>query len=296
MKNSLVLAALFLCLALPPKIADAAAWLQEKGNFQYISTFSYYAADEFFDDDGHAQPSSYYAKLENNRYLEYGFAENLTLGTSLRLTHQQVDDNAVLEQYLSGNAVARDFSHGSTSIDLFYRQQLAAKDNWLISFQPLIQLPELYSHDGKHYYIDEDSYALEMRGLFGYGYQHDNSNVPPSKAHLALPFAKQWHFFNGEIAYRKRGKSRPTTQDELKLDTSFGIRAHDNLLVLLQNFTTIGVEHLDDMADTAHSKLQLSTVYRHTDNRGLQLSFYEDIWGRNSGKGKGFMIGIWSGF
>ena len=141
-----------------------------------------------------------------------------------------------------------------------------------------------------------NQYALEMRGLVGYAFQFDDKSIKTPSSHLPSPFAKQWHFINNEIAYRRLGKYRPDIQDEMKIDTTLGLRLNNDWLMMLQNFTTIGAEKLDKMAEIGHSKVQLSAVYRHSDKRGLQLSFYEDMWGRNSGKGKGFIIGIWSGF
>lgn len=288
--------ALFLWLFTLPEIAQSAAWLQEKGKTQYISEFSYYYSNHFYDDNGDSQPGSAFAKIENSRLIEVGFDDNLTLGTQLRLAYNEADDGAVYDQYLNGNARLRDFSHGSASVDVFYRQALYQQEGWTVSFQPLFTFPESYTFNGENYYIDQHSYAMEIRGLVGYAYQHDNKPIAADQHYLPKPIAKQWHFANAEIAYRKKGKYTPAVQDEVKIDTTIGLRLHDNWLMLLQNFTTIGAEKLDQMAEFGYSKAQLTTVYRHTDGRGLQLSYFEDIWGRKSGKGKGFIIGVWSGF
>ncbi len=296
MKYSVLLLALFLCLSTLPKVVHAAAWLQKKGNTQYISQFSYYYSDHSFNDNGDSSPTNALAKLENNRYIEYGFDDNLTLGTAFRFSYLDADDGAIYDQFVTGDAQMSDFSHASLNIDLFYRQQVYDKNGFVLAFQPLLALPELLYYSNDYYTIGQHNYALEMRGLLGYSFRMDEAETPADKEHLPTPFARQWHFINSEFAYRRLGKFRPDVQDEIKFDTTLGLRLADDWLLLTQNFTTLGAEKLDRIAEIGNSKFQLSAVYRHSDGRALQLSFFEDVWGRNSGKGKGFVIGIWSGF
>lgn len=284
---------LFLCLVLLPWRAYSAAWLQQEGHGQFISSFSYYHSDQFFDKSGHTQDNTTFSKPELSRYLEYGFSPEITLGANARFAYAQADDNALLDQFNSGSFDSTNFSHSEINVDLFFRHKLYEKDGFIATIQPLVSLPEFTYNAINGLELQKNRYALELRGLLGYSFQWRKLL---HQQNTQKGYSGQWHFANMEFAYRRVGRYAPNVVDELKIDSTLGLRPSEAWLIMAQNFTTIGAKSTNNLANIGLSKIQLSAVWQYNDRQSVQLGVFQDIWGKQAGKGQGVLLAIWAGF
>jgi hypothetical protein len=147
----------------------------------------------------------------------------------------------------------------------------------------------------------EDTADLELRMLGGYGFKWD----PKEPKYKNKPFAGQNHFVNLEAAYRKRNSQ---FADQVRVDGTVGFHLNDKTLFLGQLFSifSVGDENIRGVIvnnelfaekDSFYTiKAQVSGIRQITENTSVQLSFFNEFLGKNSGNGSGVSTSIWYSF
>lgn len=263
----------------------AAAWNQEKGAHQLILNTSYYTSNKSFTKSGAEASSARFNKFELNPYYEYGATSDITVGMNTFLQHvrQKVDTIPKQQTRL-------------TSIELFARKQLYRKGNWAVAVQPLIKIPGAYDENNQPN-LGEKQISTELRFLAGYSFKAALPSLPFSSNVKKTPHS---HFINVEAAVRHHAEQG---KDEIRIDPTLGIRTSEATLFMLQGFSTFGVGPAGNAALQGGNpfnydliKVQGSVVKTITPKTSIQLGAFQDIWGRNIGKGSGGLLSLWYQF
>jgi hypothetical protein len=259
---------LFGIAVLLPLSSMAAAWVLPKGKYEVLHNYFFYTASESFDSDGNTSKNKRFSKHEYNPFIQYGVREDLTLGVSPSI------------QYLTQDQT----EFGLADAEVFLRKQLwKGNKGQVASVQPLIKLYGPYDEDASPA-LGQKQIDIELRGLYG------------------APFSlfEQWHFYNIEAGYRHRFES---PGDEWRIDSTLGLRADENNLVLLQLFSVISVDKsannqlaLANSSDFTLHKLQASYVHTLDEKLSLQLGGFTHIAGENTGAGGGILFSVWTHF
>lgn len=266
---------LFLAIALlfPSSLAIAGAWTQEKGKWQLITTAHIYQAAYYFDANGKKQPQAAFFKQELSQYVEYGLRDNLTLGgqTSVARAFQQ---NASTTQNSGWNVSDSEF---------FARYRAWQTPDNVFSLQPSIIIPSFDSKSARPK-IGSDDFSFSLRGNAGH--------------HFSL-WGKM-HYANASLGYVHR---LGTPNDQLKIDMTLGMNITNNWQLMPQAFATraVGSPKMNGFTQSSAddydlTKLQLSVLYRVTENRTLQLGAYKNLAGKNTGNGQGVLFAYWASF
>lgn len=244
--------------------AFAAAWLLDEGDYQIYNSLRFYQSSEFLDQSGKSTAQPEYNKHEIETYFEYGLSDELTLGTQFSL-------------YRAKSQIFPQYNLGISDPSLFLRHALWKTDNTVISVQPLIKFHS-FSRDDTLARSGTDAMNLEMRFLAGH----------------SLKAFGQYHFANAEAAYRKRFED---FNDQLLLDITLGMRTSEKWMIMPQlfstwrlssNTTSSTIQIFDNDYDAIKGKL--SVVYQWNDSFSTQLGAFYDLWGQNTGRGKGITL------
>jgi protein XagA len=254
--------------------AYAGAWTQPKGQGQVIVSGLYYSTDALYNNQGNKQSQANYRKYEMNPYLEYGWLENVTVGANLMLQRAHQDGTM-------GSAAQTNWGIGDS--EFFIRSKLWEKDGLVFSAEPMIKLPspepgdELPQLGGRH-----PDAGLGFSA--GYGFSTNGRN----------------HFANLDAQYRYRF-GRP--ENQIKLAATLGVSLTEKWMILPQAFITRRAATPDTTTFTQSSgddynltKLQLSAVYKLTDDIMLQGGGFIHAGGRNVGAGNGVLFSVWKKF
>ena len=256
----------------PASRALSAAWTQPHGQWEVVSSVFLFRSDEFFDEDGNSTPQGEFTKIEFNPYIEYGLFPWLTVGASPTVQYLEQD-----------SATGNSDNMGIGDIELFARYALWQDDWSVFSLQPLIKIPGPYD-DADRPQLGSEQVDLELRGLYGH----------------SLVYGGMYHFINIEGAYRHRVGD---PGDEVRFDTTLGIRPIPDFMVLGQVFTTFAVDEmvrsemrLTNSEDFNLVKLQLSGVQEISPDLSVQLGGFHHVWAQNTGGGSGVVFSIWKKF
>lgn len=269
-------------LTLVPLQAVAAAWTLEKDSIAIYTNAFYYSTNAYFNEDSKRQNQPRYRKYELNIYSEYGWTDELTLGTSFSLDAVHGDAGVVSTPSLTGNIQTRYsmWNYGLSDPSLFLRWRIWENESTVLSVQPWLKLPSLYLRDSLPRGGTTQS-DMEMRLLGGHSFEWNN----------------QYHFVNLESGYRKRF-GHPS--DQLRADISVGFRLSAQLMILSQLFTTWRLNVPDMTRFTQNTaddynlvKPQLSAVYQLTQHTHLQAGAFYHAYGRNTGNGSGLLLSVW---
>ncbi len=285
-------------------VTYSAAWTQGRGDKQLILTVSGYKSSDYYDDNYDSQSSGQdFSKLEINPFFEYGLTDDFTVGISPTLQSLVFKtgqgDTKVYDFRQCGVIGVSDDSEITTQIleiEAFARYKLLDKNNFVLSAQSLVKSPCILHSEGNFAIVDATT-DVEIRALAGYGFKW----APDFLDDDTKPFAGQYHFANIEVAYRKR-PSR--FADQVKIDSTIGLRYKSDLLFLGQLFTVIStekevVEQTDFFSREegySSAKLQLSAIQQLTKKSSIQVGLFKDMWGRNAGNGAGVLVSLWYGF
>lgn len=262
----------------------ASAWTQKEKSGQFIGSISFYHSSSFFNENGNKTESKPFAKVDLNPFFEYGMTDDLTVGLSPSFQYIQQKQS----QDLQANAT---FAYG----EFFLRRKILEYKQLVVSFQPLVKLPGWYG-GGEEPRFGNRQIDGEARLLAGYGFQWD-----VAQDGVKRPYAGQYHFVSAEIAYRKHIEDNA---DELRFDTTLGVRPYPGWLVLGQVFSIFALSD-DKMASRVFEnntvgfslvKLQGSMVKQVTDDTSLQVALFKDVWGENTGNGVGGLVSLWYNF
>lgn len=287
----------------------AAAWTQAKGSGQSIISSNLYRSTGYFDNNGKSHSSDVtFIKSEFNPFIEYGLTDNLTVGINPTLQQWRFEKtNTSTSIYdfrqcgITNTANTPLTNAYVTEAEIFLRRRVYEQGPVTLSLQPLVKTPCLVTMNGETDVL-ENTADYELRLLGGYAFQWEPGL---DWGVFKRPFSGQYHFFNAELAYRKRPE---IFSDQLRFDTTAGFRYNDKLLLLGQVFSTIstgeepvqgvagntGIATIKDQFYTV--KLQGSAVRQLTKKTSVQLGIFHEALGKNSGNGTGASLSLWYGF
>lgn len=259
-----------LVLILLPASSLAAAWPLKKGDVQVINTLLSYRSQYFIDDNGRRHRQGTFSKFDYNPYIEYGLSKKNTVGISPHFVYAS--------QRTQSEAAAL------TDVEIFLRRYKKKDHGLTLSSQYLIKLPGGYG-SGKESLLGTNGFDIEKRLLVGYNFS---------------AYKKQ-HFANAELAYRYRNG---VISDEIRLDTTLGLRFSEKWSWLIQEFGTFAIQPsiAEAGATPANNtgyrlvKLQNSALYDLTEKLALQFGVTQDVYSRNTGRGMGIIAGVWVRF
>jgi len=255
-------------LCLMPQAAMAGAWPTPDGSAQIISTAVYSTAIHEFFANGKLSREASFKKLEDQIYFEYGVTSRLTAVAAT--SFQDVD-------YVGRNGPERFQGFGESQLGLRYN--FLNHEKWVLSGQ----LSGLISGGGEVFPdadLGSSGNGFEIRALVGHSYI----------------FASKKGFAELQAAYRSRGGAIP---EEWRLDATFGIEPRERFKIIGQGFYSRaenGLLDVDRVRNNQSLKLNLSAVYQRTENRSLQIGYYQTVWGKNIVREKAFTAGIWQKF
>jgi len=252
--------------------AYASAWTQEQGNTLLIVTSSYYTANEMYDNNGHSQPQAPYHQYELNPYLEYGYRDDITLGSNLFL--ESATQNAS-----SGNSSEINWGLGDS--EFFLRKRLWQQDGFVVSAEPLVKLPSPQASASDQPKLGDSHTDMAMGFSGGYGFSAYGLN----------------HFIDVDTQYRYRFGPQ---KDQVRVNASAGIGLTEHWALMPQAFLTYRINepavprYTESTSDDYNLvRLQLSAVYALTPATSFQLGGFDDTGGKNVGEGKGVIFAIW---
>lgn len=249
--------------------AHAGAWTQDPGHWQVITTADYYRADSRFDNAGNRKSQPVYTKYELNPYIEYGLRDGLTAGASLFLQH------------------LNDSSHTTSGLgdtELFLRQRLYDDGKYVFSVQPEVKLPSPEAYQSHTPSIGSEHMDAGVRALGGVNYTL-----------LGLK-----HYADVEAAYRHRTGG---PHDQFFLAATTGLYINSRLTLMPQVFQTLRAQGGGSSSFTESprddydlTRLQFSAVYQLDSGRAVQAGLFDDVLGRNTGRGIGGLVAYWKDF
>lgn len=262
-------------LALEAGRAYGGAWTLASGDALFILTGSSYDAGERFDDKGHAKSQPDYRQYDLNPYIEYGLRDGVTIGADTQLQRASQGGNPTLR------------GQNNTGIgdsEIFLRKRLWQQNGFAVSIQPLIKLPSLQSSasDIPKLGNSHPDAALGLSG--GYGFSAAGLN----------------HFIALDTQYRYRFGAQ---KNQTNFAATAGIHVSQRWTIMPQAFLTYRTGKRANAGFTESSaddynlvRLQLAAVYELRKDVSLQFGGFDDIYGKDTGHGRGVLLALWKRF
>ena len=256
-------AILFCLFAFTAGSAHAGAWLQPKGDGLFIAQKSYFTSSHYFDADGSKQKQPTFTKWETQPYVEYGLADNITIGGTLFTQSDQQSGHEKL---------------GMADPQIFSRSTVWKSGSQLISLQPLIKFPSQFRSKATPR-GGSSSHDYELSALYG----------------RSLSLVSNRDYLDLNTGYRIRDNQ---LHNHYHADAAIGLGVSTNWQIIpairtvfatqlaKQSFSETG--DLDD--DLV--KLELGANYTWSEKRTLNMSVFDHVWGRQTGDGYGVSIGF----
>ncbi len=255
-----------------PTLSYAGAWTQPEGSGQVILNGWYYSTDSLYNNSGTEVSQGRYRKYELNPYLEYGLMNGVTIGTNLSLQRASQD--------VAGGSVT---NYGIGDSEFFARFRLWEQYGFVISAEPLVKLPSPESDDETPVLGGEHADA-GLSFAAGYGFNFFGMN----------------HYITADAGYRHRFGD---PKDQIRYSATLGVSVTPKLCIMPQIF---GTHRTSDPAaatftqssgdDFNLTKLQLSAVYKYSDDVSLQVGGFSHVDGKNVGAGDGALFSVWKKF
>jgi protein XagA len=241
----------------------AGAWLQDEGRTQIIFANTATASSRRFSHSGRILRSDRFSKQETAISVERGWSDQVTLLAGVRAQLQTFPVDGVTSHFASGAA-----SSGA-------RIKLWSDGGTIVSVQGTLLGSGERSLPGQLRRMDAPVEA-DLRFNLGHGFALGS-----------------WQAFaEVQTAYRWRGGGN---RDELRFDTTFGVRPVPPLLLMMQSFSslsTAGRGRVGEGRPRQH-KLQPSIVYDLSERWSLQVSTFASIKGRDSIREQGGQVALW---
>ena len=246
--------------------AWAGAFNQPAGQGQVILGGSFDKGDRSFDGNGrHMVKTDPYTKGEVAAYLEYG----VTDWFQVILKPDLVSTNV-------GGGIGKGYTGLGTS-EAGAQWRLLMFGPAVLAVQGTFQLPAT-TRERNLALIGNTSRNTDGRLLLGYEFALGSW---PS-------------FLDAEAGYRIRGSGAP---DETHVDLTLGVRPWPDLMLLVQDFTTVPVGRGTAWFPASeYSNLELSVVYDLSRRWSLQLGVFETVEGRRALREQGFDVAVWYRF
>lgn len=260
-----VLAALAVALA-ACSAAWAGAWNEPAGRGQVIVGGTFDRGDRSFGaDGGHMVKTKPYTKREVSAYVDYGVTDWL----------QAIIRPGLVSTGLGGTPGARYTGLGTSEAGAQLR--LLVFGPAVLAVQGTFQLPAS-TRERNLALIGNTSRNTEGRLLLGY----------------AFALGSWPSFLDAQTGYRIRGSGAP---DEAHVDLTLGVRPWADVLLLLQDFTTLPVGRGTAWFPASrYSNLEGSVVYDLSRRWSLQLGVFETVEGRSALRERGVDVAVWYRF
>jgi hypothetical protein len=263
-----------IALSLLSANAYAGAWTQSQGTGLAILGGTYYNADHLYNNNGDRRNQPTYSKYELSPYLEYGVTDAITVGTNLSLQRAHQD----------GAAGSSDQTHwGVGDSEFFLRGRLYQHNGFVVAAEPMIKLPSPES-SGSQPKLGGSHPDAGMGLSAGYGFKAYGQN----------------HFADLDTQYRHRFGA---PKDQVKIAGTVGVGLSDRWILMPQAFITqrtsspaVATFTQSSGDDYNEFKLQLSAVYKASDDISIQVGGFSDVDGKNVGEGRGVLVALWKKF
>lgn len=265
-----------IALWLIPSAVQSGAWTQAEGRTHLIINSVYYTNDQFFDRDGNLESQPRFDKYEYNPFVEYGVADELTIGASfmMQLLFQETS-STFSNQNTTVTVTGSDYNYGIGNTELFARYRLHAGTRHVLSVQPLIKLPAYYAFD-RVPRADSNNFDAELSLLGGYSF----------------PLFGQEHYIDVRVGYRHRFHSM--LEDQFRGDIKLGLRLNRRWEIIPALSTIQAINASKDLFFTEDGqndfdlvKFETMLQYNLNEHMYLQLGGFGHIDGRNVGEGYG---------
>jgi hypothetical protein len=271
-----VAACVLVSLVFPAK-AQGGAWDDRPGRGELIMTASMLRSWDEYGPNGARVPFGYagrFRQIEFGDYIEIGMPHRFTLVLNLPAAALEYQDQFHKQQ-----------SGGLGDMEVGLRRRLNRTNSaWALSGQLTVTAP-LYSASvdpapGNH---QED---VEGRFLAGHGAEWDE---------------RHW-FWDAEAAYRYRTGA---PADQLRGDLTGGVEAVRRCMLLGQFYSIKGLRNGQPLTANSNPnaqsdfdlyKAQGSLVVRVLHKTRVQMGWGHTLAGRNTGRGGGYVLGLWQSF
>jgi protein XagA len=241
----------------------AGAWLQDEGRNQIIFANTTTESSRRFGHKGKPLRADRFSKQETGISVERGWNDRVTLLAGARFQLQTFPVDGVTSRFASG-AVS-----GGARIKLW------SDGGTILTVQGTLQASGERSLPGQLRRMDAP-FEADLRLNLGHSFTIGS-----------------WQAFaEVQTAYRWRGGEN---RDELRFDTTFGVRPIQQLLLMVQSFSTltaVGRGRVGEGRPRQH-KLQPGIVYDLSERWSLQVSAFSSIKGRDSIKERGGQVALW---
>ena len=250
------------------EFAHAAAWTLPQDKSQMITNVVFYRTDEIFSPSGHRNDIPAFQKWEVNPYYEYGYRDDLTLGLSPFFHY--------LRQEQPGRGT--DTNLGMAETEAFARYRFFERGHTVLSVQPLIKLPSLYTNDDPK--AGRSQMDAELAVLGGYTFE----------------WMGKEHFTEAKAAYRHRFGE---LDDQYKFDATVGFTLTPDWQLMPKMFLVrdagkhTSQTSVSGQSDYDLSKLQLSAVYHLDEAYAVEFGGFRHMDGENTGAGGGVLASFW---
>lgn len=270
--------------------AHAGAWTQPKGSGLYIENYNYYYTSEFVNNNGKRQSQPTYQKFELNPYLEYGLTDSITLGANIFLQYIRQDSSQTFTQQTGPFTSVTTTINGTQNnvgigdAEFFVRKRLWHNDKMVISAEPMVKLPAIYSYtDNPEVGNKNADIGMSLSG--GYSFKAYGRH----------------HFANIDTRYRHRFGDQ---KDQVRIEATLGLSVSRDWMIMPQLFVTrrtsspdIAVGFNETPANDYNlTKVQLTTLYYMWDETAIQLGGFYHVDAKNSSLGGGVLVALWETF
>lgn len=248
--------------------AFAGAWPQRPGDIQIIVPFTNTSASKTYDGEGKIERRNRYAKQELSPYIEYGLAKDITLVTSVALTHER---SSWLGTTLSDRAVSR--------IEAGARFALGTWQDTLFSIQPLFAWHGAESTG--------DAFSSRRGDIDG-------------ELDVTMGQNFKWlgmdGFTDNLIGIRVRPASRPS---EMKVNLTIGVRPTARTMLMLKSESYASFSGSGDGTTPSQiqsNKLGLSFVRELDKTVSMEVAAMASVSGRNTIRERSLGFALWYRF
>jgi len=249
-----------------PAVCFASAWVRQEGELFISPTFNYYRAKDYYDKNGNKRPMNCtFEKQEFQVYGEYGLSKKTTL--TFKIPYDWLKCGSAKNSGFSDLEAGfiREIKRGENYSFSFYGNALvptgySIKDNPRLGYGRLgLEGGLLYGISGAYGFVDS---GLGYRHYFGYP-----SSQIRSYATAGVNLTKQLQFISTiDLQLGLGNGKRKAVGQNVFLEPDYKLaQVYVGPRLMLGNFSFVA-------------------TYQHV------------FWGRNTGVGRGFNLGLWLNF
>jgi protein XagA len=253
--------ALALVVAAPASVL-AGAWTMPQGTGQLIATLYGWTG---FGPPWGGNPPTTERRFDAQTYVQYGLTDSLT-----------VFGQTAFEHYTLGEPTPNTYN-GLDYSDVGLRAKLWSTGEWVFSGEATAFIPG--AHNPKAPAQEGDTgWAGEARLNAGRNFTLG-----------AIP-----GFVDAELAYRIRTQGPP---DEWHGDLTVGFKFTPQVMLMLQDFTTVSMKSTDRTFPAWRSSVfEASLVYALDDKWSVQLGVFTTVWTVKTNTEHGVALAVWRNF